>query len=245
MSTLEAIVFDMDGTILHSLPDLVACANEAFSRMGFPARSESEFRKHMGGGGVRLIDHVVPAEATAEQRRRAFEWWRSLYIASDYALTAPFPGVVDVLAALRTRGMKTAVLSNKFDEGVHMLAERHFPGLFDAVRGDKPPAPTKPDPTTLLKMLDDLGVRPEAAAYVGDTNIDVQTARNAGVMAIGVSWGYDRANPLRSDELDAYLHEPADLLDVPRVRAHGGLSRGGDVSGGSAAGGLSRCSDAS
>ena len=230
MPALEAIVFDMDGTILHSLPDLAACANEAFSRMGFPTHSESEFRKYMGGGGVRLINHVVPAEATAEQRSRAFELWRSLYIASDYALTTPFPGVVDVLAALRAQGMKTAVLSNKFDEGARMLAERHFPGLFDAVRGDKPPAPTKPDSTTLLQMLDDLGVRPEAAAYVGDTNIDVQTARNAGVMAIGVSWGYDSANPLRAQELDAYLRKPADLLDLPCVGVGASPLRGGSAS---------------
>ena len=211
---LKAVVFDMDGTILHTLPDLAKCANEALSQMGFPLHSEDEYRLFMGDGGERLIERAVPPETTAEQRRRIFELWRSLYIASDYALTAPFPGTVDALGALRARGVKVAVLSNKFHEGACMLADRHFPGMFDEVRGDKPPAPRKPDPTVLLELLRNLGVHPNEAAYVGDANVDVLTARNAGAMAIGVSWGYDHTNPLREEDLDAYLHDPSDLLHV-------------------------------
>lgn len=209
---IKAFVFDMDGTILHTLPDLVVATNEALARMGFPERTYDEVLGFMGDGGARLIERAVPPGTSRELREKTFELWRTIYIGSGYPLTEPFPGIVESLEELRRRGAKTAVLSNKFDEGARQLAERFFPGLFDAVRGDAPPAPRKPDPSTLLRMLDELGVQPSETAYVGDAAVDVQVARNAGVRAIGVSWGYDAANPLSVADLDAYIHDPSDLL---------------------------------
>ena len=211
---IKAFVFDMDGTILHTLPDLVIAANEALGRMGFPTRTYDEILELMGEGGAHMIERATPPGTPDEIRRKTFEVWRDIYIASDYANTAPFPGVAETLQQLRRRSAKTAVLSNKFDAGTRLLAERCLPGLFDIVRGDRPPAPRKPDPTVLLQMLGELGVRPEEAAYVGDTLVDVDVARNAGVMAIGVSWGYDAARPLPAAELDAYIHEPSELLNL-------------------------------
>ena len=209
---VKAVVFDMDGTILHTLPDLVAAANETFARLGYPARTEAEALACMGSGGRHLVQKLMPPGCTNAESERAFELWRDIYIASDYAGTKPFPGVVEMLRELRVRGVATAVLSNKFDAGVRALTERFFDGLFDAVRGEVPPAPRKPDPAVLLGMLAELGVRPAEAAYVGDTTVDVQVARNAGVLVVGVSWGYDKTEPLPRDELDAYLHDPAELL---------------------------------
>ncbi len=209
---IKAFVFDMDGTILHTLPDLVVATNEALVQMGFPARTYEEVLGFMGDGGARLIERAVPPGTPRELREETFELWRSIYIGSGYPLTEPFPGIVESLEELRRRGAKTAVLSNKFDEGARQLAERFFPGLFDAVRGDAPPAPRKPNPTTLLRMLDELGVQPGEAAYLGDAIVDVHVARNAGVRAIGVSWGYDAANPLPVADLDAYIHDPSELL---------------------------------
>ena len=206
----------MDGTLLHTMPDLIVAANEALVRMGFPTRAEDEMLAHMGHGGQWLIGQIVPENATDEQRQQTFELWRELYIGSDYALTKPYDGMIDTLRQLQLSGMKLGVLSNKFDAGVRTLARRHFLGLFDAVQGDAPPLPRKPDPTTLLQMLETLGVRPEDAAYVGDSQIDVQVARNAGVRAIGVSWGYDQAAPLLIAELDAYVREPYELLTLFR-----------------------------
>ena len=210
---IKAFVFDMDGTLLHTLPDLAAATNEALRQKGFPERSYDEILGFMGDGGARLIERAVPLGTSDDERWQTFDLWRSIYIGSSYHRTEPFPGVLDALRQLRARGVKTAVLSNKFDEGTRLLASRFFPRLFDAVRGDLPPAPRKPDPTTLLAMLGDLGVPPEEAAYVGDACVDVQVARNAGVRAIGVSWGYDASNPLPLDQLDAYIHDPAELLE--------------------------------
>jgi phosphoglycolate phosphatase len=209
---VEAFVFDMDGTILHTLPDLAIAANEALTRLGYPTRSYEEILGFMGNGAQRLIESSLPACATDDERARTFALWRSIYLQSDYAHTEPFPGIVDTLHALRGAGVKTAVLSNKFDAGVQALSARFFPGLFDIARGEVPPTPRKPDPTSLLQVLCELDVPVDAAAYVGDTQVDVEVARNAGVRAIGVSWGYDTANPLPVKGLDAYIHSPEELL---------------------------------
>ena len=212
--TIKAFIFDLDGTILHTLPDLAVAANEALRQMGLPTRSYEEIQSFMGDGGARMIGRAVPPGTPDDLRWQVFDRWRAIYIASDYANTTPFPGVVDALRELRERGVKTGVLSNKFDEGTRVLTQRFFPGLFDAVRDDKPPAPRKPDPTTLLEMLEQLGARPEDAAYVGDSLVDVQVAHNAGVLAVGVSWGYDAVSPLPIEQLDAYIHDPLELQNL-------------------------------
>ena len=209
---IKAAIFDMDGTILHSVPDLAIAANAVLAQLGYPTRTEAEVLAQMGSGSRRLIDQLLPAGTSDERRRQVFELWREVYIANDYSHTAPFPGVIDMLHALRARGVKTAVLSNKFDEGVRFLTERFFEGLFDEAHGEAPPLPRKPDPTSLLLMLERFGVSPEEAAYIGDTIVDVEVARNAGVKAIGVSWGYDSVAPLPQAELDAYIHDPAELV---------------------------------
>ncbi|MBQ9003507.1 MAG: HAD family hydrolase [Eggerthellaceae bacterium] len=214
---VKAIVFDMDGTILHTLPDLVAAANETFAQLGYPARTEAEALERMGSGGRHLVEKLMPPGCTRAEGERAFQLWREIYIASDYVGTQPFPGIVEALRDLRARGVATAILSNKFDAGVQALVERFFDGLFDLVRGEIPPAPRKPDPTVLLSMLAELDVRPAEAAYVGDTVVDAQVARNAGVLAVGVSWGYDKTEPLPRDELDAYLRDPAEFVPLCTV----------------------------
>ena len=211
---MEALVFDMDGTVLHTLPDLVAAANEAFGVLGYPARTEAEALTCMGCGGKHMVQKLMPQGCSREEQERAFELWRDIYIASEYSLTRPYPGITDALCTLHERGVKTAILSNKFDAGVHLLSDRFFEGLFDMVRGEIEPAPRKPDPTVLLSMLDELNVRPDKTAYVGDTIVDYEVARNAGVAAVGVSWGYDKAQPLPISDLDYYIHDPAELLDL-------------------------------
>ena len=214
---MRAFVFDLDGTLLHTFPDLAQAANKALDLMGFPTRTYDELLSFMGYGGRWLIEQAVPVSASSEERQQTFELWRAHYIASGYVGTEPFPGILETVRELRARGMKTAVVSNKIDEGVRYLVARHFPGLFDVARGDLPDMPRKPDAAMLLHVLDELGVCPENAAYVGDTNIDVQTAHNAGVLAVGVSWGYAKAEPLSIPDLDVFVRRPADLLSLELV----------------------------
>ena len=212
--SLKALVFDMDGTILDTLPDLTRITNMALAEMGFPARSQEEVLAFVGNGAELLIAQATPADASDVQRERTLRRWREIYLERGDALTRPFPGVADALRKLRARGLKTAVLSNKFDAAVRRLAEKHYPGLFDIARGEIPPIPRKPDPTSLLQICDKLGLEPSDVAYVGDTSVDVAVARNAGTFAIGVSWGYDKALPLPVEELDAYVHDASELVEI-------------------------------
>lgn len=210
----KAVVFDMDGTILDTIPDLAAVTNEALGRMGFPLHTQQKILTFVGNGAERLVEQATPPNTPPELRRKTLELWRAIYLECDNERTAPFPGIVELLKELRTRGVKTAVLSNKFDAAVRMLADQYFPGLFDIARGEIAPIPRKPDPTALLQVIDQLDSTPSLTAYVGDTRVDYEVARNAGVRAIGVSWGYDAAMPLPIDQLDAYLQTPADLLPL-------------------------------
>ena len=209
---IRALVFDMDGTLLDTLPDLAVAANKALAHMGYPERPLCEMAAHMGLGGRHLIESILPAGVTADETQRIFELWRDLYISSSYELTKPYDGVIDTLRELRARGVKTAVLSNKFDAGVHALVATHFPGLFDIVRGDLPPMPRKPDPTALKSVIANLNVCARETVYVGDSIVDAKTARNAGVRFVGVAWGYDQAAPLPLAQLDAYIAHPNELL---------------------------------
>jgi len=211
--TIRAFVFDMDGTVLHTLPDLTAVTNLALERMGFPLHTAEEVLTYVGNGAERLVGQACPPGASPEVRKETLKIWQAIYLECGDRYTAPFPGIPEALRDLRACGMKTAVLSNKFDAAVHELADHYFPGLLDAARGEIPPTPRKPDPTMLLEMLEEMGVAPEEAVYVGDTSVDVEVARNAGTKVIGVSWGYDAALPLPIDELDAYIHDASELLE--------------------------------
>ena len=207
----------MDGTILDSLPDLVRSVNLALAQMGFPERSENEILYYVGNGAERLIYQACPEGATHEQCKETLLLWRKLYSEQVAVLSQPYPGVREAIAQLRDAGMKTAVLSNKFDSAVKLLAERYFDGLFELACGEGPNVPRKPDPTGLLYVCEQLGVTPHETAYVGDTDIDLQTATNAGTRFIGVSWGYSAALPLPVEQLEAYIHQPAELLEFARL----------------------------
>lgn len=208
----KAFVFDMDGTILHTLPDLTVVTNKALAQMGYPLRTEHEVLTFVGNGAARLVGQACPSQATDEERQRTLELWQRIYLECGDNLTAPFPGTVDVLRELRARGAKTAVLSNKFDAAVRELSDHYFPGLFDVSRGEIPPIPRKPDPTALLQVIQELGATPADTVYVGDTSVDAEVARNAGTKIVGVSWGYDEALPMPIDELDGYIHDARELL---------------------------------
>lgn len=210
---IKVVVFDMDGTILHTLPDLTVVTNRTMERLGYPLHTEAEVLTYVGNGAARLVGQACPPDISDEDRARALALWQQIYLDYDNALTAPFPGIEETLRELRARGVKTAVLSNKFDAAVQELAEQYLPGLFDVARGEIPPTPRKPHPDALLQIVEQLGATPEETIYVGDTSVDAETARNAGTKVVGVSWGYDKVLPLPIDELDGYIHEARELLD--------------------------------
>lgn len=185
-----AYIFDLDGTLLNTLPDLVRLTNMVLDRRGWPQRTQDEILSYVGDGGRMLLKRAAPDQATEEQIEAAFAEWQKLYPTYGHALTKPYDGIPEALAQLKANGAKLGVLSNKFDEAAQEVIARHFPGMFDVVRGECAEIPRKPDPRGLLHMMGQLGVQPQQVAYVGDSGTDMKVAVAAGAFPVGVSWGY-------------------------------------------------------
>lgn len=210
--TFDAFVFDLDGTILDTLPDLVVVTNAALRECGYPEHTTEEIKSYVGNGVRALMFQAVPQDAPAEAADAAMACWKRLHPVLEGKLTTPYPGIPETLARLRERGAKTAVLSNKFDEGVQQVIGEFLPGLFDEMHGESERLPRKPDPTGLLITLDELGVTPERAAYIGDSPGDIAVARNAGTFAIAVSWGYHTREEMVAANPDLVVDAAEELL---------------------------------
>ncbi len=192
----QAVLFDMDGTLLDTLEDLRDGVNVVLERRGYPQHTLEEIRDYVGNGAGVLIRRALP-EGTAEAEISEVlaeykEWYRIHYCTK----TCPYPGVAELLDKLAAAGVKMAVVSNKPDAVTKELAKKFFPGL--PAFGQRDDVPRKPEPQMVWNALETLGVSREQACYVGDSEVDVATARNAGLPAVIVSWGFRTEEQLRA-----------------------------------------------
>jgi phosphoglycolate phosphatase len=187
---IQLAIFDLDGTLLDTLGDLHQSTNAALSQFGYPTRTLEEVRQFVGNGIRLLVERAVPAGLTKEEIDRVHQFFLSHYAQHCADRTQPYPGIVALLQTLRQAGIQTAVVSNKADGAVQQLAEHYFPGLFDEAVGERPGVPGKPAPDSVEGLLTRLGVEKDRAVYIGDSEVDVETARNAGVPLVAVSWGF-------------------------------------------------------
>lgn len=211
-SGFEGFLFDMDGTLLHTLPDLVVVTNKALELEGFPPHVESEILRFVGNGVMSLVLQAVPAEATEEQAQRVFDHFTSLYSEYGLNLTKPYPKMLDVLSALRASGKKLGIVSNKFEQGVRDVERTYFPSLFDVSHGEAADIPRKPAPEGLLRSAQEMGLDPEKCVYFGDSGSDMQAAHNAGMYAVGVTWGYQPLEMLEQGKPDELIDKVEDIL---------------------------------
>lgn len=186
----RAVIFDMDGTILDTLDDMAASINAALAEEGFPPRTVDEVRRFVGNGNHKLAERAVPAGTDGEAVERVFRAFHRHYRAHCADRTRVYDGIPALLLRLRGRGVRTAVVSNKADYAVQALAARYFPGLFDCAAGESASVRRKPAPDGVLSVLSALGVPKEEAVYVGDSEVDMETAENAGLPCISVTWGF-------------------------------------------------------
>ena len=188
-------IFDLDGTVLDTLDDLADSVNFALDKNSLPGRSVAEVRAFVGNGIRSLIERAVPSGTDAALTTKLLAEFKSYYGAHSADKTAPYEGVLEMLAALREAGVRTAVVSNKADFAVQPLVKRYFGDLFDVALGeDTAKRPAKPAPDMVRHVLHLLDVSKDEAVYVGDSDVDVLTARNAGLPCIAVTWGFrDRA----------------------------------------------------
>lgn len=192
----DLVIFDLDGTLLDTLDDLRDSLNTALGRSGLPERTTAEVRRFVGNGMKRLVERGVPEGTSAEIVDRVLQDFTAHYKLHCTDKTRPYPGIPELLRRLRASGCRTAVVSNKDDFAVRALCDDHFPGLFDLSVGCRAGIRRKPAPDSVLEVLSRLGASAASAVYVGDSEVDVETARNAQLPLIAVSWGFRDAEEL-------------------------------------------------
>lgn len=183
-------VFDLDGTILNTLDDLAVSLNYALKSSGFPERSIDEVRNFVGNGIRKLIERGVPPGTDVSAADRVHRDFTMHYKEHCADRTRPYDGITGLLGRLRMSGCLTAVVSNKADYGVRELCARYFPGMFDYAVGEREGIRKKPAPDSVNEVLKRLGISKEEAVYIGDSDVDIETAKNAGMDCIGVEWGF-------------------------------------------------------
>ena len=186
----KAVLFDMDGTVLDTLGDLAAAVNHTLREFSMPEHSIAEVAAALGNGAAYLIAHTVPDGTSKELTDKVLAAYAPYYDAHCDILTGPYDGIVPLMQKLCERGVKLAVISNKQDTAVKPLAEKYFPGLLEIAVGESAEVRRKPNPDAVLAALRHIGVEREDAIYVGDTEVDLQTARNAGMECASVDWGF-------------------------------------------------------
>ena len=208
----KLLVFDMDGTILNTLDDLADSTNYALQHNGLPQRTIDEVRFFVGNGIGKLIDRAIPEGTSEELRNKVFDSFNTYYKVHCADKTRPYDGIIELIETVRQKGYLTAVVSNKADYGVQALCKDYFPGLFDYAVGEKKGVRRKPYQDSVLDVLNKLKVEKKDAVYIGDSDVDVETARNSGLDVIGVSWGFRGRELLESYGADVIIDEPMELL---------------------------------
>ncbi|MEE0325326.1 HAD family hydrolase [Butyricicoccus sp.] len=210
----HAVIFDLDGTLLNTLGDLRAATNHALEVRGLPPHSMEEIRQFIGNGIRLLICRAMPEGTPEAEIDAALDDFKAYYAAHIHDRTVPYDGIPQLLTALKKRGIQVAVLSNKIDSASQQLIEYFFPGKTDVVFGEHVGVPRKPDPTSCRMVMQQLGVQPEQVLYVGDSGTDMQTAKNAGLYAVGVTWGFRSKEVLLKYGADVLVHRPEQILQI-------------------------------
>ena len=207
----QAVLFDMDGTVLDTLDDLHDAVNISFQHFGFPPVSRNLVRANLGNGAVYLIHHCLPSSATETQAEKVISWYKDYYDAHCQIKTAPYPGIPELMQNLRKKHIKLAIISNKPDSAVQELAQRFFPGLTEVVVGESPSVRRKPNPDAVLAAAQYMNVPIDRCVYIGDSEVDIQTAGNAGMDCISVVWGFRSRDELQKSGATMLADSPEKL----------------------------------
>lgn len=206
----------MDGTVLDTLDDLADSVNHSLAYFGLPAVEREHVRQNLGNGADYLISHCTPADCGAEKIREILAYYKPWYDAHCLIRTKPYPGILPLMEALHAGGIRQGIISNKPDPAVQELAASFFPGLLETVVGESPAVRRKPSPDTVLAAAEKLGLSPADCVYVGDTEVDIETARAAGMDCITVTWGFRSEEQLRAAGAALLVHSTEELMEQLR-----------------------------
>ena len=207
----QVAIFDLDGTLLDTLEDLADSTNHIMRSFGHPERTLKEVRCFVGNGIRKLIERSAPKDTPTEEIDRMFDAFKEYYGAHCAEKTKPYDGIMDLLDNLQKQGVKLAVVSNKADYAVKALCEQYFPGYFDEAVGERVGIARKPAPDTVNEVLKNLQMDKSQAVYIGDSEVDVQTAKNAEMDCIAVDWGFRDKEVLEEAGAKTIVSTPAEV----------------------------------
>lgn len=208
----NTVIFDLDGTLLNTLDDLCASVNYALEANGYPTRTIEEVRRFLGNGVAMLIERAVPEGTGKSETEKTLAVFKAHYQEHCNDLTAPYDGIMPLLRELKSRGVKLGIASNKIKSAVEKLNEICFDGIIDAAEGVTDGNPTKPDPYMIQNVLRELNTDAEHTLYVGDSQVDVMTAKNAGLNMVTVLWGFRDYEELCEAGAKNFVREPSEIL---------------------------------
>ena len=210
----DAVIFDLDGTLTDTLEDLKNSVNFAMREFGFPERTTDEVRSFVGNGVKRLIDLSVPENTSDEVSAECLSVFKSFYKDNSLVSTKPYDGIIPMLEKLKKDGVKTAVVTNKMHEAAVDIVNLFFGELIDVTIGQIDGVAQKPQPDGIYSALEKLGVSKEKSVYVGDSEVDCITAKNAGIPCIGVTWGFRSKEILLENGADYIINSPEEIFIV-------------------------------
>lgn len=208
------VIFDLDGTLLNTIDDLGTASNYALQKCGYPTHAISSYPYFVGNGVTRLLERVLPEdERTPDNVNILRRYFKDYYDHHLTDLSRPYPGIKDLLSQLRDNDIRIAVASNKYQSAVETLIGHFFPEVeWAAVEGQKDDVPTKPDPSIVFTILGKVPTPKAEVLYVGDSGVDMETARRACVESVGVTWGFRPIKELRSYYADHIVHSTDEIL---------------------------------
>ena len=214
MITYSTYIFDLDGTLLDTLGDLASSVNYALRMHNMPEHSLEDIRRFVGNGVRKLMERAVPQGAQNPCFDEAFATFRQYYMQHSLDTTRPYAGIPETLKALKARGCHLAVVSNKMMAATQALCSHFFPDTIEVAIGEHEAEGIrkKPAPDTVVAALKALGVGKEQAVYVGDSDVDIETARNSGMPCISVLWGFRDRDFLKQNGAETFISAPSELL---------------------------------
>lgn len=214
VENIKAVVFDLDGTLLDTLDDLCNATNWALLHNRLPKRTIDEVRHFVGNGVKRLIERAVPYGTNDDVLEKTFADFKAYYVDHCLEHTCPYDGIQEMLQALKARGLRLAIVSNKLQAGVDELYNRFFCDTVDVAIGESPEIQRKPAPDMVQEALHKLGTTASEAVYVGDSDVDLLTAHNSGLPCISVLWGFRDRDFLEKHGATILAEAPCDVVEA-------------------------------
>lgn len=211
MHKYKTYIFDLDGTLLSTLADLAASTNYALRTHHMPERSLDEVRRFVGNGVKKLMERAIPDGLNNPLFEETFATFRQHYMQHNLDTTQPYPGIMQLLEQLKAEGKNIAVVSNKFYAATRELCRHFFGDLVPVAIGEREDIRKKPAPDTVIEALRELGVDKEGAVYIGDSDVDIMTAKNSGMPCVSVLWGFRDKEFLLEHEATTLISQPEDM----------------------------------